>query len=299
MRELTDIAATDFIRQTMRFHFLFFFLVIIYSVSVCGQDQDTTNIPAQDTSIVRNNIFRRVATDGKNTFLTIVHTYARPFHWKKRDFLRLGGALAVSGAAMFADKEVYRFMQRNRNGTLNELEKVGDFLGQPEHNYPFMLAVWGTGVLLNNDWLRDTGIMVIASVSTSGLLQSIAKEAVGRARPQVDRSPFDFKPFSGDAAYHSFPSGHTMLSVATSWILARQVNFVPLKVVFFALPVITGASRVYVGAHWLSDILLGSALGIACAESVLRIYPALKQKRTKFAFSLAPTGRGISMVYKL
>jgi hypothetical protein len=269
------------------------------------QAQDTTAVQPADTVVVqqdtlrkKENIFRRIGNDGKNTFLTIVHTYARPFHWQKRDFLRLGGALAISGAAMLVDKEVYSFMQRNRSGTLNDLEKIGDFLGQPEHNYPFMLTVWGTGVLLNNDWLRDTGIMVIASVSTSGLLQTIGKEAVGRIRPAGNRSPFTFRPFSNDAAYHSFPSGHTMLSVATSWILARQVNFVPLKVVFFAMPVITGASRVYVGAHWLSDILLGSALGIACAESVLRIYPALKQKN-KVAFSLAPNGRGMSVVYKL
>lgn len=282
----------------MRFPYLLFllFLLNIHCISLFAQD--TTLIQPQDTAIARNTIFRRIASDGKNTFLTIVHTYARPFHWEKKDFLRLGSTLAISGAAMFVDKGVYRFMQRNHTGPLNELEKVGDFLGQPEHNYPFMLTVWGAGVLLNNDWLRDTGIMVIASVSTSGLLQTIAKEAVGRARPQANRSPFEFKPFSNDAAYHSFPSGHTMLSVATSWILARQVNFIPLKVVFFTLPVITGMSRVYVGAHWLSDILLGSALGIACAESVLRIYPALK-KKNKVAFSLAPNAKGISMVYKL
>ncbi|QHT65796.1 phosphatase PAP2 family protein [Rhodocytophaga rosea] len=266
--------------------------------TVAVQPADTVALPS-DTIRKKNTIFRRIATDGKLTFLTIVHTYARPFHWQKRDFLRVGGALAISGAAMFVDKDIYSFMQRNRSGALNELEKIGDFLGQPEHNYPFMLTLWGAGVLLNNDWLRDTGIMVIASVSTSGLLQTLAKEVVGRGRPAANRSPFTFKPFSNDAAYHSFPSGHTMLSVATSWILARQVNFVPLKVVFFALPVITGASRVYVGAHWFSDILLGSALGIACAESVLRIYPALKKKHNKFAFSLAPNGKGISMVYKL
>jgi hypothetical protein len=286
----------------MRILFSLLLCLLVNVIDLRAQDTPfvllTDTVTLQQDTIRKNNIFRRVATDGKNTFLTIVHTYARPLHWQKKDFLRLGGALAISGAAMFVDKDIYRFMQRNRNGTLDGLEKVGDFLGQPEHNYPFMLAVWGTGALLNNSWLRDTGIMVIASVSTSGLLQTIAKEAVGRVRPAADRSPFVFKPFSNDAAYHSFPSGHTMLSVATSWILARQVNFVPLKVVFFALPVITGASRVYVGAHWFSDILLGSALGIACAESVLRIYPALKQKN-KVAFSLAPNGRGISVVYKL
>jgi hypothetical protein len=258
-----------------------------------------TDLLAQDSTVVKTNIFKRVVIDGKNAVSTVVQTYARPFHWQKRDFVRLGGAFLISGAAMFIDKPVYEMMQRNQKPVFDELEKVGNFLGQPEYNYPFMVALWASGVLINNDWLRDTGIMVIASVTTSGILQTIGKEAVGRSRPQSGRGPFNFKPFGG-GDYHSFPSGHTMLSVATAWILARQVDFVPLKVVFYSfysLPVITGVSRVYVGAHWLSDILLGSALGIACAESVLRLYPVIKEKN-KYWFSVVPTPQGVSMLVK-
>ncbi len=198
---------------------------------------------------------------------------------------------------MLADEAVYKTFQRNKTPTLDKLEKVGDFMGQPEYNYPFMLTLWASGVILNNDWLRDTGIMVIASVTTSGLLQTFAKEAVGRSRPGSGGGPFDYKPFDGAVDYHSFPSGHTMLSVATAWILARQVNFMPLKIIFYSLPVITGASRIYVGAHWLSDIVLGSALGIACAESVLKLYPLLKENK-KISVNLLPTPHGVGMVMK-
>lgn len=264
-------------------HILLFILIILA----------TLNLQAQDSTKVRDNIFKRVLTDGKNTVLTIAHTYAAPFHWQKNDFLMLGGVLAVSGATMLIDEPVYKLMLRNQNNTFDRLESVGDFLGQPENNYPIMLAVWASGAIINNTWLRDTGIMMIASVTSSGLLQTIAKEAVGRSRPGSGRGAFSFKPFGG-AEYHSFPSGHTMLSVANSWILARQVNFMPLKIVFYSLPVLTGASRVYVGAHWLSDIVLGSALGIACAESVLRLYPLIKENK-KIAMRVTPTGRGLSI----
>ncbi len=250
---------------------------------------------AQDTTKVRQNIFKRVVVDGRNTVLTIAHTYARPLHWQKKDLLALGGVAVISGASMFIDEPVYKLMLRNQHKTWDRLERVGNFLGQPENNYPIMLAVWASGVIANNDWLRDTGIMMVASVTSSGILQTIAKEAVGRSRPVFGRGAFDFKPFGG-ADYHSFPSGHTMLSVATSWILARQVPFVPLKIVFYTLPVITGASRVYVGAHWLSDILLGSALGIACAESVLRLYPLIKQnKDISLQMSANAKGMGIAL----
>lgn len=265
---------------------------------VSAQRVSASNTTAgQDTTKIRNSIPRRIGRDGVNLFSTIVLTYAQPLHWQKKDFMYLGGTALLTGAAVLVDDEVYAMMLRNRNKTFDAVESVGDFLGQPKHNYPFMLALWGSGVLINNDWLRDTGLMVIASVSASGLIQTIAKEAVGRSRPVSARGSVDFKPFGGPD-FHSFPSGHTMLSIATSWILARQVGFVPLKIVFYSLPVVTGLSRVYVGAHWFSDVLLGSALGIACAESVLKLYPKMKEKNRRL-FSLMPTPGGVAITFKL
>lgn len=259
---------------------------------------------AQDTAVVapspvvQTPFLKSIARDGEHTGKTILLTYAQPLHWQKKDFLRLGGALAISASALLVDEHLSAYLQRNHTPGLDRLERVGYFLGKPTTNYPVMIALWASGVATRNEWLRDTGLMVIASVTTSGLVQTAAKELAGRARPGAGRGNLYFDPLSNNSDYHSFPSGHTMLSVATSWILARQVKSVPLKVVFYALPVITGGSRVYVGAHWLSDVLLGSALGIACAESVLRLYPAIKASRA-YSVNVIPTGTGASLLVTL
>lgn len=269
-------------------------LLIQSSTVLFAQDSTITDKPP----VVRTSLLRGIARDGLNTGETILLTYVQPVHWQKRDFLRLGGALAISASALLVEERLSTYLQQNHTRGLDKLERVGYFLGKPTTNYPVMMALWASGVVTKNEWLRDTGLMVIASVTTSGLVQTAAKEIVGRARPGSQLGHLAFDPFSNDAGFHSFPSGHTMLSVATSWVLARQVKSVPLKVVFFALPVITGGSRVYVGAHWLSDVLLGSALGIACAESVLRLYPAIKANRA-YSVSVVPTGTGASIVVKL
>jgi len=250
------------------------------------------------TAKPKNGIVQRVKTDGHLTIKTIAQTYTRPFHWKKKEWLIFSTALGVSAASTLLDEPFYDYTKNNKTPFLNDLASVGDFLGQPENNYPFMLALWGSGAIANNEWLRDTGIMLFASVTTSGLIQTASKELVGRARPATDVGPYAFKPFGG-VGYHSFPSGHTMLSVATSWILARQINWIPGKVVFFTLPVIVGGSRIYDGAHWFSDIVLGSALGIACAEAVVNIYPKLKESAWNQRLSIAPTPSGFSLSYKL
>jgi membrane-associated phospholipid phosphatase len=279
----------------MSAHYVTALALLLHSSSLLFA-QDTTVV--EQEPVVRPSLLRTVAQDGKHTGQTILRTYAQPLHWQKKDFLRLGGALAISASALLVDEQLSSYLQRNHTNGLDKLERVGYFLGKPTTNYPVMIALWASGVAVKNEWLRDTGLMVIASVTTSGLVQTAAKELAGRARPGARRGNLYFDPLSNNADYHSFPSGHTMLSVATSWILARQVKSVPLKVVFFALPVITGGSRVYVGAHWLSDVLLGSALGIACAESVLRLYPAIKANRA-YSINVIPTGNGATLLVRL
>ena len=273
-------------------------MIRIYRLTLLLLLTSTSILYAQnDTSFVkRENFFRRIGNDGKLTVQTIGATYARPFKWKKKDWVRFGGAIGISAAVTLVDEPISDFFMDNQNRFMDGIGDIGDFLGQPEHNYPFMFAVWGSGVIFKNEWLRDTGIMLFASVTTSGILQTISKEVVGRARPLVGEGVYGFKPFDGTASYHSFPSGHTMLALATAWIMAHQVNYMPLKVVFYSIPVVVGVARIYDQAHWASDVLLGSALGIACAETVIRVYPKFKEKLNKNqGLTILPTGRGLSL----
>ncbi|UII23114.1 phosphatase PAP2 family protein [Fulvivirga ligni] len=270
-------------------YYLLLACVCITSTTVNAQFSDSVHT-------VKQPFFKRITFDASNTGRTILKTYSRPFHWQKKQWFQFGGAIAISALASTADKPIYEFFRDNPSGPLDDMAKVGDFLGQPENNYPFMLTVWGAGVISNNDWLRDTGVMLFASVTTSGLIQTALKELSGRARPRSGEGPYSFKPLDGGASYHSFPSGHTMLALASAWILAHQVKPLALKIVFYAVPVVTGLSRIYEGQHWFSDILLGSALGIACAESVLKFYPKIKESRIG-SLSFAPTNNGMGLVY--
>lgn len=275
----------------MKYLLLLFF--VLFTLPGFSQTDSLNNISKQN----KNGLLNRVRDDGVYTFKTIVGTYARPFQWQKKELLIFSAVLGISAASSLLDERIYHHTRDNKTPFLDDLENFGDFMGQPENNYPVMIALWSSGVIANNDWLRDTGIMLFASVTTSGLIQTASKTLVGRARPATEVGPFEFKPFGG-VGYHSFPSGHTMLSVATSWVMAKQINWMPAKIVFYAIPVIVGGSRIYEGAHWLSDILLGSALGIACAESVIRIYPKLKEKgNSRMAFIPTPAGFYLSYTF--
>ena len=67
----------------------------------------------------------------------------------------------------------------------------------------------------------------------------------------------------------SFPSGHAIIAFALAVLIVGYVGW-RWRLVAFAVAVLVGVSRVYLGAHLPLDVLAGAAAGVAIA-SVLNI----------------------------
>ena len=104
----------------------------------------------------------------------------------------------------------------------------------------------------------------MATVVVSQLVvTNLIKVAVGRERPNVARLV--------EASGFSFPSGHTAASAAVYAAIAlvvgrrrdRRTKAVVAGVAG-GITVAVAMSRVLLGAHWLTDVIAGAALGWAC-----------------------------------
>jgi len=71
----------------------------------------------------------------------------------------------------------------------------------------------------------------------------------------------------------SFPSGHTGASFAGAWLLSSV--WPKRSPVFLGLAALVGVSRVYVGAHYPGDVIVGAVLGITFSEAVRRMTSVL------------------------
>ena len=62
--------------------------------------------------------------------------------------------------------------------------------------------------------------------------------------------------------HHSFPSGHTATAFAIFFGLALFIKKSWLKVVLIFLAALGGYSRIYLGQHFLTDVIAGSVIGV-------------------------------------
>ena len=110
--------------------------------------------------------------------------------------------------------------------------------------------------------------MVFASVFLASFVGIILKVLIGRARPVFYEAlnMTGFYPFARDWAFHSMPSGHTMASFAGLVMVGMLVP--RAKWFTWTLAIIIGVSRVCVGAHWPSDVILGAFIGVFAADFV-------------------------------
>lgn len=115
--------------------------------------------------------------------------------------------------------------------------------------------------------------MALGLVCTNLLL----KHLVQRARPWVAMA--GLAPLMAPPDPNSFPSGHTCaaFAAALSWWRALPRRWMSIAGVVLA--VLMGASRLYVGVHFPTDVLAGGAVGAACAWAAYRIWAYVQGRR--------------------
>ena len=120
---------------------------------------------------------------------------------------------------------------------------------------------------------------VILSVALTFLLvDGVIKPVIERERPfevLEDARLIDMRPLTG-----SFPSGHAASAMAGALSVGRLLP--GASVVWWPLAALIAGSRIYVGAHWPSDVLAGVLIGLAMAWFTLggRV-PAARPRRVE------------------
>ncbi len=154
---------------------------------------------------------------------------------------------------------------------------VGGVIGMP------VLAVTTMALLAirRRSW---TPVILISAAAAGSLLMTIAgKDLIGRTRPPLASAvpPYEHSP--------SFPSGHSLNALVVAGVVAyllvlrqRSRRTRVLTITLAALFALTmGASRVFLGHHWFTDVLAAWVLGLAWLAVVItahRLYLTARRR---------------------
>jgi membrane-associated phospholipid phosphatase len=205
-----------------------------------------------------------------NVFGGLGYTYARPFHWQKRQWKHFGGTLVGSGLLYLVDDDVSRFISNQRESIPQRVRDYGTFYGGPTNNLIFSGAVLTTGLVFKNPKIRRAGVLMFSSGLTAGIFQQSLKYLIGRARPIADKGKYTFKPLTNERDYHSFFSGHTALAFTTAYAFGKQFKNPWTRGLIYGIGLVPGISRVWDKQHWISDFAVGVVISIATVEAIDR-----------------------------
>ncbi len=129
-----------------------------------------------------------------------------------------------------------------------------------------VLAVATAAVMALKRSVTD-GLVVLVLTVGGWAATAVMKVMVGRDRP--DQSLLSDSLLPGVQGPTSYPSGHTAfavsLGIAVSLVILQTRWRVPLISGAAIFAVVVGASRIYLGVHYLSDVLASFALSTAAA----------------------------------
>jgi len=255
----------------MRYHLvLFFFILSICGITNVYSQETTDNIKHQDSIKLSNgmSLWETLKYDGSSTFGGIKHTYTRPFKWKGKDWAKFGGIVAGTALIYLVDEPANDYFKEQSKDIPHFLQEFGFRFGKPVINYGLTTGIYAFGLFAKNEKVRKTGVLLIASATAGGIIQTLSKTLVGRARPTTNEGNGSFRFYNHEAAYHSFPSGHTILSFTTAYAISKQFKNPFVKGGINAIGLISPVSRLWSGAHWLTDVSLGIVLSVVVVDTI-------------------------------
>ena len=170
-------------------------------------------------------------------------------------------AIAIAFAFYF-DDAVRDFMAQHQNPAVREfMRNVSLFGDWPSHLLLGLILLGIAWRRQSQKWMRIFLSMILA-MALAGVAGTIIKRTVPRARPSV-KSELHWGGPRFSTKYHAFPSGHVGASIAFFGVLIfarRRIGLACLPI-----PILIGVSRMYLGAHYLSDVVCAAVLGLLCA----------------------------------
>jgi membrane-associated phospholipid phosphatase len=218
-------------------------------------------------------IARSLLNDVKQLWYDFLRVYPRSFTWITSHWKISIVLLFILFSAFYLDN-AFRFIVLGfRREPFDTIADFGRWYGNGPPTLFLFLIFYLSGLLFKKAAVRNIGLLIGETYVYSGLVTLIFKSFFGRWRPFTLHGDFSFYGITaGPNEQLSFSSGHASVSFALSCVLASTTDNIYLKTFYYMLAVITGLSRMYHDQHWLSDVVMGSYIGILISTMLIQMH---------------------------
>ena len=209
--------------------------------------------------------FKSVLTDLKTVF-------SAPFHWKGKDWLKLGIVAGLSAILYTNDDGLMRWVQRNHNGSTDRVAKIAEYLGNYMIVIPTIALCYTYGLIFKDAKARETAVLGLKSAAISFMAVYALKILTHRNRPTTDGYGSSTVWDGPDLTFKdtSFPSGHSAIAFSLAVVVCSQYKQKWIRVMAYSAAVLTAVSRIHDRKHWASDIFVGSLLGYFVTKGIMK-----------------------------
>ena len=212
---------------------------------------------------IQSFLTKTLKSDLIYSFNTGFEVLKSPINFDNDDMIMASVVLAAAGAAMSVENQVRADVLKTHNSSLDKFNGVTEHFGRPIYGGILSGLLYSTGLIFSDNYVKETGQMLAEAIIANGIYTEVLKITLGRARPFTNEpnTEIDFFEFEFESAEHSLPSGHTSTAFTIATVLSERFNNVYASFALYSLASLTAYQRIYSDVHWLSDVVLGAALG--------------------------------------
>ncbi|MFA5855727.1 MAG: phosphatase PAP2 family protein [Candidatus Pacearchaeota archaeon] len=178
-------------------------------------------------------------------------------------------SIKIDSFDIIVNKEISTF----RFSLLNEaMLQISDLIS-PIALLVFLITLW---ILLSYKKRIKDFLMIVSGIVLGSILNFLIKDIIERPRPE------NYIKYFSD---YSYPSAHSQMAMIFFFLLAytfsKKLNK-KLKKIFISLNIfiilLVGFSRIYLGAHWPTDVLGGYLVGLFLANLLIYLSTLIKHE---------------------
>lgn len=210
---------------------------------------------ASSTPSLESQFFKNILRDQKAI-------WTAPFHLHSRDARWLAPISLGTAAFIATDRQTGDEMAES-DSPLN-VSRIVSYAGSYYGVASVAAAFYVFGRAKHDERARETGVLGAEALVDSAIVGTVVKEITQRRRPTAPVGRSDF--FDGGS---SFPSGHAIEAWSLATVIANEYHDRPLvQIGAYGIASAVSVARFTGRNHYLSDVLVGSAIGYGIGRYV-------------------------------